>query len=349
MPVVLQAVMASRPNHQSLMLAMPGLARQWGGAPEAVGAFCDAYAPLIHADPPYTPATCRIEAVYSYFSNGPERTAARLALAADDSPYLDGLRRQELMTGALPQDQAIAALERIRATRPLDRDEAELWDQLHTPPGEILQSVAYPQAVRDAVAQHRRWAINVPLDPTTFDQLWGDLHEDERVNNAPYPADEMIARAKAILAVFPQDPMTLSHLGDDTVLYGGPGLSALDRIVAAEPYFEASIVYSLHDAARLRVAMKPKLNLLLADENRMHPTADDQLPPRMRAALEDALICPALRQVKLLQAVCLRDGADYCLPRQLHDPSALEMLLRRGSACPAALTDDVETLIYLPG
>lgn len=308
---VFDRAMQAHPNLATLRQAMPMLAPQWGGSATQADLFCDRYAPMVSADPPYDAATCRIDVAFTApYNGGPRMQEAQEALHQNDSPWLDHARAR--LAQAPWEDPAwrLQILTRIRSQRPFSAPEAYAWDQLNQTQGRQAPP-EYPAAVARDLAQRRQWAANAPESAATLMELAGLMASDTLANATPYPRAEIMARARRVLAAFPQDP-DIWQLAAEAQIDTGPrpGPDTLGRLRAAEPYFINAMVYSGYREGAVTAALDPKLRLINQDLylDAMAQVRLTDLPPRMVAALTRDLYCPTVRQMAILVRVCQATG-----------------------------------------
>ncbi len=130
-PLVLEQVMATRPNRVSLMWGMMKLAPQWGGAQTQVDLLCARYAGKVQGAGLYDAAICAIDAAYfAQYWDGPRRDAARAALGRTDVDVLNYARLIDVLAGFGTRGARFAVLKRVKAQRDLTVQESIVWDGL---------------------------------------------------------------------------------------------------------------------------------------------------------------------------------------------------------------------------
>ena len=355
MLIVLEHVMQTHPNHASLMWAMDALSPQWGGTQDQVDLICARYAPLIPTDIPYDAETCTIEAAYEApYTDGPRFQAARSALLKSTTPWLDWPRQQEMMISDAAPDQKLAALRKVETKRPLDLGEARLLDDLVTqvtgqPPKP--DEAALPKAARYWVKEYRRRATNAPLAPSALQHLIAAINTEQQVDGMEFPREEIRDRALRVLSAYPEDPEIWKIAADLIAELGtAPGQDEVTRLALAEPYYDNAIAYSMHDTNVLSAAVDPKLRLL-AKQWLFEGTG--AVPPlNVPAGMDESLICPTIRQLKLLALICTANGqaGQSCAEweAQMNDDLKLSDYAKAGH-CAAEFTPQLTAdILYSP-
>ncbi len=153
------------------------------------------------------------------------------------------------------------------------------------------------------VREYRCRANNAPFAPSTLQGLVVAVQDDQQANGVPFSGQEVRDRALKVLTAFPDDP-EIWHLAIDMISVFGtaPGQDEMQRLELAEPYFENAIAYSLHDTSELAAAVDLKLRLLV--QRWIIDSAEPVPPKAVPPEVETDLICPTIRQQRLLAEIC---------------------------------------------
>lgn len=350
-PLELERIMTSQPNRGSLMRAMVSLAPQWNGRPEQVNLLCDRYAPKITDIKDYTPEVCRIDAVYyADFWYGDQRAAAHQLLMFTLNPVLDYAREADILAGLMTQEETIAALQAIKAKRPLTLKEAEKLDYTLMDFNRTLpQDAHYPEykaALLREIDLGDAALVRDPFNPDLLDHYievrLGAVYNLERPI-APAEKADMIKRLQTVLKVVPTSPELWADLAQLTLQSND-----LDSIARAEPYFHNAIYYARYGTTQFADAVRPKVEMVLDYKNYMHAADISGLTPEQLAKLDEIVNCPLAEQLSILGMVCQNTNtpANQCAEGAVTNEVVIKRLRDRidSGACGPLFGQSLDTL-----
>jgi hypothetical protein len=314
--VELERIMARHPNRGSVMRAMLFVSPQWGGTPDQVSLLCDRYAPMVKSVPGYTSQICTIDAAYfAHFARGPQRDAARQALAATDNPILDYARLEDATTLPNPTEADKKVLLAAAAHRPLTVAESQALDGVKGPYEGLNQSPEFLKALPDATLRDRAKAEHDPYNSDVVITYLEDLRYLHEALGQPYQGEDALKVLKSLMHGAPYNAsgwMALATAAGDSRTF--PEVD-LDRVAEAQVYYKNAIVYSDYSQAALSGAIDSKMFMVIDLDKSPIFDGNDEVAAALpapgtaeRTRLDALVNCPLVREMRLLNAECASRG-----------------------------------------
>lgn len=345
-------VMALHPTRHSLHLAAAAMAPAWGGPAGWADAACDAWAGRVTDVEGYSAEICKLDMLYSTSTSWRERDAAFAVLPRYDHPILNPGRRWRAMYAPLDAATAEAELSALAEQDAIDLEGAQRLDELRGqahanrvgPVTRLLLTRALPR-LRAAIDFNPGdgWAVQLLVDA---------LFLQSQADGTPVPRDEVDRAFAGLFQVAPYDGETWARYGylmDRTLDFQTVTLEEIERI---RSFYANGVHYTRQSADALRALeaynrwvweMLDRRNVDAVDATGTTAFAKDDY--------DRAVVCPAVRAIRLFRAVCARrPGAEGCPPA---DAPALpwDTLLERAEkrqACAWERTAGFEELAYPP-
>lgn len=342
-PAEMARIMAIAPNRFSLTLAGQAYAPNWGGSLEEMSLLCRQHAAKVVDWPGYDEKVCLADGIMQ--SGIMTFAEMRKVTGVGDNPLI----KTWLPAGDdIPRDnpsETLAYLDKIKAERPLGYMEANIYDQMIPLVASVTgetRPLEFPGAVERQAENARRFADRNPGDWRAARRLLNALMESKDINQTDFDRTEFRARAITSLEINPFNPNAWAYLGTE-YLVGEQNEEAGVR--AAEPYFINAAVYSSYRPEDLKMLGGVKLGLFFRNR------ANNVVPSSPKTWQSD-IVCPMVRQLRLLQAVCQAEGQAFpecsglgleetALRAQIDEITGLGM-------CEIEATESVENLIYEP-
>ncbi len=348
-PAELDRVMQIAPNRQSLLLAVFGMTPAWGGPPGWGADACEAHAARIADVEGYTAEVCTLDMLWA--ANYGERDRAPYAerLMASDHPMLEGARLAWATSWRMTDAEARAVLEAAKGD--LTLSQARMLDAVRGEGGVGNDGPAYRKALKTQLPRLRAeadfdpgnsYAVQVYVDAL----IAASVAEGQRV-----PRDEINARFASLFELAPYDGDAWARYGfilQDRLDFQRIELSELDAI---RGYMENAVHYTNHDPSQL--AFLDGFNRMAWEAlDRRNLDAIDATGETAfsKKDYETSVICPTIRAVRLLQAICGADPAAGGCPQPGSPLPWDEQMARaeKRNACEAERTADLEDLLYSP-
>lgn len=319
----LERIMALQPNHRSLIRAAAALSPSWGGSTELTRAICDYFAGALPDMPVYDSDTCFAEAVVAgRFYVTPDEWAANHLASKADNPHFEWLLFELARKRALPaygaeilaarlaaegrasaliilasqpdiptypdmpdRDGFAAALQRDleRATWLADRDPADV---------EVLQRLQFVYAIEaDFLGlQVLRYENPTPEEVAHYTTEMKKLTDRQE--------RDMDLRARRLVEMLPDSSAALqfaaTHLRPATT-----DPVAADR-QAIELLEQAALLSNYQNTDTGLVALEARARL----EPLTDQIAMGEVSAQDRALLDEVYVCPYVRSVRLVDAIC---------------------------------------------
>lgn len=349
-PRELDRIMALTPTRQSLQLAANGMAPRWGGPRGWADDACDRWAAVVADVPDYTPEVCALDMLFSAWGDRDDKALAWERLAGLDHAILDPARIDQAMSGLMPTAEAVAVLERA-----LDEGKLMMWqaNRLDGLKGEVVDPGRLGPAERAVLPKElAHWRAEADFNPASSYALEiyvRALGADGRENGADWPADEIDRRYAMVFELAPYDFETWLSYGELRRSYLDLDEAKLEAIEAARLYYINGVVAANHSAYALWAlegfnrdvwARLDKRNLDAMDATGAPAFAKDEF--------DRAVVCPAVRSIRLMQAVCEARGGRSC-PKPGDPTSPWPEMLERAAkrkACEVELTAEPGALVY---
>ena len=350
-PVEFDRIMALHPTRHSLLQASRSMAPRWGGRPGWSEAACDTWAAKVADVADYTPEVCALDMLYAAWGNWDDREKARARLAAVDHPILEPARVDLAMSGLDGSDAAVAVLERAQKAGSLTLHQAMKLDSLRGAepmPGSLGPAEA--EVLPRELARLRAEVDFNPGDSYALELYMFALGEDVRENQTPWPEAEIEHRYAMVFQLAPYD-------FDSWMSYGRLRSNMLDldsvsleEVEAARAYFINGVVTGNHSAIVLHDLESTNRWLWKQLDKRNLDAIDATGAPAFAADDYDrAVVCPEVRAIRLIRAVCDTQGPGNGCPVAGEPTHPLDDLLARAekrNACATELTADPYDLLY---
>lgn len=340
-------IMAVHPNRRTLADAAEGLAPNWGGSEARMAALCQTYAPMVTDLPGYDPDVCLIEGtMQAGYLTGAALDAMQERIRASDNPLIAVWNRSTAGLAAKSQTERLEYFDRIKTRRELSYDEARVHDEDAEKIALLVgqeRPKEFPAALARELAKVRIETENNPGDWYGVERYIALVAEDSALNGTPIDAEDLWTRKIAALRLSLNEPKAWSAVGLQMLDRSRP--NDLGDILQAEPYLTNAVAFSNHNGMHLARMLQPKLTLILEAKEAGGQAA-------LELSHSGALLCPALRQSRLLLAVCGARKLDLgeCAGLE-HDTGAVKKLVAEWTAaeiCPAEATAKIKDLIYAP-
>lgn len=349
-PAELDRVMQIWPNRQSLLLAVFGMTPAWGGPPGWGPEACEAYAERIADVEGYTPEVCTLDILWAANYRDADRAPYADRLIASDHPILEGARLAWATSWRMPDAEARVVLE--GATGDLTLSQARILDAVRGEGGSPGGGPAYQKALKVQLPRLRAEADFDPGNSYAVLVYIDALIEASVAEGRRVPRDEIEARYGMLFKLAPYDSGAWARYGvllQDSLDFQRIELSELDAI---RGYMENAVYYTNHDSSQL--AFLDGFNRIAWDAldrrnlDAIDATGTTAFP---KEAYEASVICPTIRAVRLLQAICEADpAAGGCPPPGGNALPWDEQMARaeKRDACVAERTADLRDLLYTP-
>lgn len=339
-------IMEIVPNRFTLTLAGAGSAPNWGGSLNAMEQVCQTHAAKVTDRPGYDAEVCLVDGLMqSGAMTFDEIRKMSKSIAASDNPLiLEWQNRDADIQGETAADK-LAHLDRLKAERPLSYLEANIYDQMSAQLAAITgeeRPLEFPAAVARKAGNARDYADRNPGDWRGAERLLRARMEDRDVNGTKMDHDEFRSRAVASLEINPFNAEAWNHIGITKLTAGGDEAAA---ILAAEPYFINAAVYSNHASEQLKMLGGVKLALVFRTMANGAKPADPQ-------RWQEGILCPMVRQLRLMEAVCQAEGKAFSdcagLPWDAAAVRAQIAELTSAGLCQTEAETPLERLAYSP-
>ncbi len=345
-------VMAVHPTRHSLHLAALAMAPAWGGPTGWADAACEDWADRVTDVEGYSVDICQLDMLYSTDTSWRDREAAFDRLSAHDHPILNTARRLRAMYGPLPGAEAEAELSALAERDALDLEAADrldrIRDQAHDnrvgPVTRLLLTRALPR-LRAAVDFN-------PGDGWAVQSLVDALFLQSQADGTPVPRDEIDRAFAGLFQVAPYDGDTWArygHMMDRTLDFQTVTLDEIERI---RSFYTNGVYYTRQTAASLQaLEFYNRWVWEMLDRRNVDAVDTTGTTAFAKEDYDRAVVCPAVRAIRLFRAVCARKpGAEGC---PAADAPALpwDTLLARAEkrqACAWDLTAGFADLSYAP-
>ncbi|MGQ0567598.1 MAG: hypothetical protein ACT4OK_21385 [Gemmobacter sp.] len=350
-PDEMDRAMAVWPNRQTMILAIGGMTPNWGG-PQGWGfAACARYAALIRDVPGYTAAVCEVDILFAAPYPATYQQGAYDLIPGLDHPILDDARFARAMSGMVPPAEAIAVLDTFLSTGKLGLTGADVLDNLRGQAMPIVGGPAVAQVLDSALDRVRGQIDFNPADSDALRRYIDALGIQTELRGTPFPRDELIARFAALFALAPYGGDTWARYGE--LMAAGLDWQDLnpDRAEAVRHIYQNGVYYTNHSPDNVRALdhfNRTVWNWFEQGPNRRFAT-DDTAAGRER--FDRLVICPTVRSIRVLTAVCEGGPGRIACPRPDDPADEAHVLLTRAEergACTAERTAPVESLAYDP-
>ncbi len=342
-------IMPLAPNRHTLLLAAGGMTPAWGGPPGWGENACQTWAGKIADVADYSTNLCGLDLIFNASSSRQDHQAAFPRLAAFSSPILDGARREHVLSGLMPTDETIAALKAMQNAGELDLRAAQMLDSML---GKQGVGPATRKVLSMEIPRLRTEADFNPGNVFTIGAYVDALYLQSAADDTPVPIKEVETRYAHLFALAPYDGDTwlrYAFLLDRGINYQ---TVALDRIDEVRSYIVNGVFYTNHAASSL--AWLDTFNRTSWDAlDRRNVDAVDRTGATAfpKAEFEASIICPTIRAIRMLEAVCaVRPGSEGC-PGADDPTSPWPALMARAEArgaCEEERTAPAKALAYTP-
>lgn len=343
----LERIMALYPNRPSLAHAGHGLAPTWGGGILAMKELCETYAPLISELPGYDAGVCLIDATMeSGFLKGAEREALMQVILASDNALV---REWAGISGWVPgksQIERLAHLDMVKRERGLTFAEAQVYDQDAVRIARLAgeqRPAEIPAALERDLAEARAQADNNPGEWSGVARYLTLARQAEAIIGAPADPEDLWRRQIGALALAPFEPKAWAAVGTAMIERSAP--SDLSDLTRAEPYLINAVAYSNHSANNLSLLLEPKLALVMQSAQSGGPAPNSE-------AWNEAVLCPMVRQARLLTAICNARELELgeCSGLQTSEVQLTTMIegITSAGLCETETSSPLRDIVYTP-
>lgn len=335
-------IMAILPSRKTLTLAAQGLAPNWGGSAEKMQALCQTYAPMVTDLPGYDAEVCMIDGtMQADYLQGAALDAMQERIRASDNPLIAEWNRSTAGLAAKSQTERLEYLDKVRQARAISYDEARVYDEDAEKVALLVgqeRPKEFPAALARELARVRAETENNPGDWYGVERYMALVAEDHALNGTAIDGEDLWQRQLAALRMSLNEPKAWSAVGLQMLARSQP--TDLADISLAEPYLINAVAHSNHNGAHLARLLQPKLDLL------------SQAKATDAPDWNDTLACPALRQARLLLAICNARKLDLVecsgLDRDTLSVRKLVAEWTAGERCPAEAQSSLKDLLYTP-
>jgi hypothetical protein len=347
----LDRIMPLVATRHSLLLAASGLAPRWGGPQGWADGACAEWAAQVTDVEGYTVEVCALDMLFSAWGSWDDKVAVWPRLLEVDHPLLDGARLGYAQSGLADTDWSIAEMEAAFERGALDLFSADTLDRLKGETAGLTEMG--PTAQEILPAELLRTRAEADFDPASTVKLEIYVHAlsaDARLNGTAWPAEELDRRYALLFQLSPLD--FYAWQGYAGRLQGGLDMItvSLDEIERVRGYFINGVVAGQHSPEALS-GLELFNRMVWQDLERRNLDAMDATgaPEFAKEEFDRVVVCPAVRAIRVLQAVCEgSSGGRGCpYPDEPVTPGS-DPLARaeKRKACTAELTGDPRDLGY---
>lgn len=339
-------IMDIAPNRFTMTLSGSANAPNWGGSVDAIRLLCKAHAAKVTDRPGYDADVCLFDGVMqSGAMSFQDARQLSPAIARSDNPMILEWQDRDADIQGETAVEKLAHLDKLKAERPLTYLEANIYDQMSgmvaTMTGE-QRPLEFPLAVARKAEDALHYADRNPGDWGGAERLLYARMEDRDVNGTKFDYDEFNRRAQASLEINPFNAGAWGHLGTSKLMSGG---EEEEGIFASEPYFINATAYSNHASEHLKMLGGTKLSLLFRNmANGVKPDDPKQW--------QEGVLCPMVRQLRLLEAVCAAERRSFSECANLPwEPDAIQGQIKEftsAGTCQTEAEAPLEELVYSP-